>query len=43
MGRNVLRLVLAVDSISKALNRVEKIPICVAVNSATRGLYCSHE
>ena len=34
MVRNVLRLVLAVNSISKALNRVEKIPICVAVNSA---------
>ena len=33
MVRNVLRLVLAVNSISKALNRVEKIPICVAVNS----------
>ena len=35
MIRNVLRLVLAVNSVSKALNRVEKIPICVAVNSAT--------
>ena len=33
MVRNVLRLVLAVNSVSKALNRVEKIPICVAVNS----------
>ena len=33
MVRNVLRLVLAIDSVSKALNRVEKIPICVAVNS----------
>ena len=33
MVRNVLRFVLAVNSISKALNRVEKIPICVAVNS----------
>ena len=28
MVRNVLRLVLAVNSVSKALNRVEKIPIC---------------
>ena len=33
MVRNVLRLVLAVNSISKALNRIEKIPICVVVNS----------
>ena len=32
MVRNVLRLVLAVKSVSKALNRVEKIPIL-----------CSHE
>ena len=35
MVRNVLRLVLVVNSISKALNRVEKILICVAMNSAT--------
>ena len=34
MVRNVLRLVLVVNSVSKALNRVEKIPICVAVKSA---------
>ena len=34
MIRDILRLDLAVNSISKALNRVEKIPICVAVNSA---------
>ena len=33
MVRNVLRLVLAINLVSKALNRVEKIPICVAVNS----------
>ena len=33
---NVLRLVLAVNSISKALNQVDKIPICVAVNSNPR-------
>ena len=32
MVRNVLRLVLAVNSVSKPLNRVEKIPICVVVN-----------
>ena len=31
MVRNVLRL-----AVSKALNRVEKIPICVAVNSNPR-------
>ena len=34
MVRNILRLVLVVNSVSKALNRVEKIPICVAVNCA---------
>ena len=33
MVRNVLRLVLVVNSVSKTLNRVEKIPICVVVNS----------
>ena len=27
MVRNVLRVVLAINSVSKALNRVEKIPI----------------
>ena len=43
MVRNVLRLVLTVTSVSKALNRVEKILICVAMNSATRGFHCSHE
>ena len=40
MVRNVLRLVLAVNSVSKALNRVEKIPICVVVNSNPR-FHCS--
>ena len=35
MVKNVLRLVLGINSVSKALNRVEKIPICVAMNSAT--------
>ena len=33
MVRNVLRLVLDVKSVSKALNQVKKILICVAVNS----------
>ena len=33
MVRNVLSHVLAVKSVSKTLNRVEKIPICVVVNS----------
>ena len=42
MVRNVMRLVLAVNSVSKALNRVEKIPICVAL-TVTRGFHCSHE
>ena len=36
MVRNVLRLVLVLNSVSKALNRVEKIPICVVVNSNSR-------
>ena len=36
MVMNVLRLVLAVNSVSKALNRVEKIPISVVVNSNQR-------
>ena len=36
MVRNVLRFVLAVNSISKALKRVEKIPICVPVNNNPR-------
>ena len=36
MVRNVLRLVLAINSVSKSLNRVEKIPIYVAVISNPR-------
>ena len=36
MVRNVLRLVLAVNSVSKALNRMKKIPICVVVISNPR-------
>ena len=43
MVRNVLRLVLEVNSVSKALNQVEKIPICVVVNSATPRVHCSCE
>ena len=43
MVRNVPRLVLVVNSVSKALNRVEKIHICVALNSATLGFHCSCE
>ena len=38
MVMNVLRLVLAVKLVSKALNRVKKIPICVVVNSNPRVL-----
>ena len=34
MVGEVLRLGLAVFSVSKALNRMEKIPIVVALNSA---------
>ena len=42
MVRNVLSLILAVNSVSKALNRVEKIPICVVMNN-NRGFHCSCE
>ena len=38
MVRNALRLVLAVNSVSKALNRVEKIPIYMVVKSNPRVL-----
>ena len=38
MVRNVLRLVLAINSVSKALNQVEKIPFCVVMNSNPRVL-----
>ena len=34
MVRDILRLDLAIISVSKHLNRVEKISNCVAVNSA---------
>ena len=43
MVRNVLRLVLVINSVSKDLNRVEKIPIFVAVNNANQGFHCSCE
>ena len=43
MVGDVLRLGLAVFLVSKHLNRVEKIPIVVAMNSANRGFHCSHE
>ena len=36
MVKNVLSLVLVVNSVSNALNRVEEIPIFVAVNSNPR-------
>ena len=36
MVRNVLRLFLALNLVSKALNQEEKIPICVAKNSNPR-------
>ena len=36
MVRNVMKLVLAVNSISKALNQVEKIPIYVVMNNNSR-------
>ena len=43
MVRDILRLDLVVNSISKALNRVEKILICVAMNSANREFHCSRD
>ena len=43
MVGDVLRLELVVFSISKTLNRVEKIPIVVAMNSATPRVHCSSE
>ena len=41
MVRDSLRLELAVISVSKHLNRVEKNPYYVAVNSANLGFHCS--
>ena len=43
MVRDILRLDLAVNLVSKPLNRVKKIPNLVAVNSANRGFHFSHE
>ena len=42
MVRDIMRLDLAVNLVSKALNRVEKIPNLVAVNSNLRA-HCSHK
>ena len=36
MVRDILRLDLVINSVSKALNRVEKIPNLVAMNSNPR-------
>ena len=36
VGGGGVSLVLAANSVSKALNRVEKIPICVVMNSNMR-------
>ena len=38
MVRDILRLDLVINSVSKPLNRVEKIPNLVAVNNNPRGL-----
>ena len=43
MVRDSLRFDLAINSISKPLNRMEKIPNFVAVNSANQGFHCSCE
>ena len=43
MVRDILRLDLVVNLVTKPLNRVEKIPNLVAVNSAKRGFHCSRE
>ena len=43
MVRDILRLDLVIFSVSKQLNRVEKIPTCVAMNSADRGFHCSRD
>ena len=37
MVRDILRLDLAVNSVSKPLNKVEKIQILVVINSNPRG------
>ena len=38
MVRDILRLDLAIFSVSKNLNRVEKISNCMAMNSANPGV-----
>ena len=43
MFGDVLRLALAMFSVSKHLNRVEKILIVVVMNSANPRFHCSHE
>ena len=43
MVGDVLRLGLAVFSVSTHLNRVEKIPMVVVVNSANSRFHCSRE
>ena len=43
MVRDILRLDLAVNSISKPLNQVKKIPNLVAVNSANPRFHRSRE
>ena len=43
MVRDILRLDLAVNSASKPLNRVEKIPNLLVVNSANRRFHYSYE
>ena len=43
MVGDVMRLELAMFSVSKALNRVEKIPIIVVVNSANQRFHYSCE
>ena len=43
MVGDVPSLGLAVFSVSKVLNRMKKIPIVVAMNSANRGFHCSYE
>ena len=43
MVRDILRLDLAVNSVSKPLNQDEKIPNLVVVNSANKGFHSSCE
>ena len=43
MVGDVLRLGLAMFSVSNYLNRVEKIPIVVVMNNDNRGFHCSCE